>query len=252
MTRFARQVDETCDRFEAGWRAGDRPRIEDYLGGTTEAERPVLLRHLLAVEFDYRGGLGEAPGPSEYRRRFPGHEGLIDSAFAGFVRPSGVAREADLETLEVRTGRGGPRSGGATGPPPDSFPDIPGSEILSELGRGGMGVVYKARQTRLNRLCALKMILPGAHTGAEFRARFLAEAETIARLRHPNIVQVYGLGDHDGRSYFEMEYIEGGSLAQRLDGTPWASEPSARMVAILARAVGDAHRLGIVHRDLKP
>ena len=115
-----------------------------------------------------------------------------------------------------------------------------------------MGVVYKARQIRLNRLCALKMILPGEHTGAEFRARFLAEAETIARLRHPNIVQIYGLGDHDGRPYFEMEYIEGGSLARRLDGTPWAPEPAARMVAVLARAIGDAHRLGIVHRDLKP
>ena len=115
-----------------------------------------------------------------------------------------------------------------------------------------MGVVYKARQIRLNRLCALKIALPGEHNGAESRARFLAEAETIARLRHPNIVQIYGLGDHEGRLYFEMEYIEGGSLARRLDGTPWAPEPAARMVAVLARAIGDAHRLGIVHRDLKP
>ena len=115
-----------------------------------------------------------------------------------------------------------------------------------------MGVVYKARQIRLNRICALKIILPGEHNDAEFRARFLAEAETIARLRHPNVVQIYGLGDHDGRPYFEMEYIEGGSLAGRLDGTPWAPGPAARMVAVLARAIGDAHRLGIVHRDLKP
>ena len=115
-----------------------------------------------------------------------------------------------------------------------------------------MGVVYKARQIRLNRLCALKIALPGKHTGAESRARFLAEAETIARLRHPNIVQIYGLGEHEGLAYFEMEYIEGGSLARRLDGTPWAPGPAARMVAVLARAIGDAHRLGIVHRDLKP
>ena len=115
-----------------------------------------------------------------------------------------------------------------------------------------MGVVYKARQTRLNRLCALKIILPGEHNSAEFRARFLAEAETIARLMHPNVVQIYGLGDHEGRPYFEMEYIEGGSLAGRLTGTPWAPGPAARMVAVLARAIGDAHHLGIVHRDLKP
>jgi WD40 repeat protein len=115
-----------------------------------------------------------------------------------------------------------------------------------------MGVVYKARQIRLNRLCALKMIRTGESTGADFRARFLAEAETIARLRHPNIVQIYGLGDHDGQPYFEMEYIQGGSLDRRLGGTPWAPGPAARLVAVLARAIGDAHRLGIVHRDLKP
>ena len=136
--------------------------------------------------------------------------------------------------------------------PPGLLPNIPGYEILSELGRGGMGIVYKARQLRLNRLCALKMILSGEHTDAESRARFLAEAETIARLRHPNVVQIYGLGEHDGRPYFEMEYIEGGSLAQRLNDTPWASRPAAQMVAVLARAIGDAHRQGVVHRDLKP
>ena len=115
-----------------------------------------------------------------------------------------------------------------------------------------MGVVYKARQVRLNRLCALKMFLPSARTRAEFHARFQAEAETIAKLRHPNVVQIYGLGDHDGRPYFDMEYIEGGSLDQRLDGTPWAPQAAARMVAVLARTIGDVHRQGIVHRDLKP
>ena len=129
---------------------------------------------------------------------------------------------------------------------------IPDVEILSELGRGGMGVVYKARQTRLNRICALKIMLPGGHNGAEFRARFLAEAETIARLRHPNIVQIYGLGRPRWPPLLRDGIHRGGSLAGRLDGTPWAPEPAARMVAVLARAIGDAHRLGIVHRDLKP
>jgi WD40 repeat protein/tRNA A-37 threonylcarbamoyl transferase component Bud32 len=251
-TEIPRHVDEACDRFEAAWRAGERPRIEDYLGGTTDAGRPELLRHLLAVEFDYRGGLGESPEASEYRRRFPGYEGLIDSVCAELGRASKAVRRAVFETLEVRTGRDRPLWARAASPPPDVFPNVPGSEILSELGRGGMGVVYKARQVRLNRVCALKMILPGVHTGAEFHARFLAEAETIARLRHPNIVQIYGLGDYDGRPYFEMEYVEGGSLAERLDGTPWAPSPAARIVAVLARAIGDVHRLGIIHRDLKP
>jgi WD40 repeat protein/tRNA A-37 threonylcarbamoyl transferase component Bud32 len=252
LTRITHHVDEACDRFEAAWRAGDRPRIEDFLGGTDDSGRPTLLRHLLAVDLDYRGGLGESPEPSEYRFRFPGHEKLIDSVFAEFGRRFQLACGADMETLEVRTGRDGTSSGHATTPPSDPFPNIPGCEILSELGRGGMGVVYKARQVRLNRLCALKITLPGKHTGAEFRARFQAEAEIIARLRHPNIVQIYGLGEHDGRPYFEMEYVEGGSLAHRLDGTPWAPGPAARLVAVLARTIGEAHRLGIIHRDLKP
>ena len=250
-TRVARDVDEACDRFESAWRAGDRPMIEDFLGATTDSDCPALLRHLLDLELDYRGGLGESPGPWEYRRRFPGHEDLIDSLFAGFVPQSEVVRGGNFETV-VRTRWDGPSPGRAKSPPPDVLRNIPGVEILSELGRGGMGVVYKARQIRLNRICALKITLPGDHRGAEFRARFLAEAETVARLSHPNIVQIYGLGDHEGRPYFEMEYIEGGSLAQRLDGTPWVPELAARTIAVLARAIGDAHRLGIVHRDLKP
>jgi hypothetical protein len=187
-TQIGRQVNEACDRFEVAWRAGDHPRIEDFLGGTTDCGRPVLLRHLLALEFDYRNGLGQSPKASEYRRRFPGHEALIDSVFAEFIPRSEVVRGAALETITFREGRSDSSSGNAPSPPPGVFPNMPGYEVLSKLGRGGMGVVYKARQFRLNRLCALKMILPGAHTDAEFRARFLAEAETIARLRHPNIV----------------------------------------------------------------
>ena len=250
-TQVSRDVDEACDRFESAWRAGTRPLIEDFLGGTADADRPVLLRHLLGLELDYRGGLGESTGPSEYRHRFPGHEGLIDSIFAEFVQKSQVVRGKDSASL-VPTESGGLRTASPSIAAADVIPSIPGFEIRSELGRGGMGVVYKALQVRLNRLCALKMLLLGEYTGAVSRARFLAEAETIARLKHPNIVQIYGLGEHDGRPYFEMEYIDGGSLAHRLVGTPWAPEPAARMVAVLARAIADAHRLGIVHRDLKP
>lgn len=208
-SRIARDIDEACDRFEAAWRAGGRPRIEDFVGSSTNPGRCERLRHLLAVEFAYRGGLGETIEASEYRRRFPGHDGLIDSIFAEPRRQPWVVHGAVSETLEVRLGRDGPWSGRALVPPPSLLPNIPGYEILSELGRGGMAVVYKARQLRLNRLCALKMILPGEHAGAELPVRLLAEAETIARIRHPNVVQIYGLGDHDGRLYFEMEYIEG-------------------------------------------
>jgi WD40 repeat protein len=129
---------------------------------------------------------------------------------------------------------------------------VPGYEVLGELGRGGMGVVYLARQVRLNRPCALKMILAADHAGPTAVARFLAEAEAVARLRHPNVVQVYGAGDYDGHPYLELEYVEGGSLAQALDGAPWPPRRAAALVAALAGAMAEAHRLGVVHRDLKP
>ena len=132
------------------------------------------------------------------------------------------------------------------------LPTIDGYEILGELGRGGMGVVYRAREVLLNRLCVLKMILAGAHADAEAVARFLAEAEAVARLQHPNIVQIHHIGEADGLPYFELEYIDGGSLDRRLDGTPWKVVQAAELVETLARGVSEAHRLGIVHRDLKP
>ena len=115
-----------------------------------------------------------------------------------------------------------------------------------------MGIVYKARQTKLNRIVALKMILAGEHAGHEASVRFLVEAETVAKLRHPHIVQIYSFGDHDDRPYLELEYLEGGSLAQRLDGTPWPPDRAARLVETLAWAIAEAHRRGIIHRDLKP
>jgi serine/threonine protein kinase/tetratricopeptide (TPR) repeat protein len=129
---------------------------------------------------------------------------------------------------------------------------IPGYEILGELGRGGMGVVYKARQQGLDRIVALKTILAGGHAGPTGLARFRAEAEAVARLQHANVVQIYEVGAHNGLPYFSLEYCAGGSLLTRLDGTPWAPEAAARLVEDLARAVEAAHRAGIVHRDLKP
>jgi WD40 repeat protein/predicted Ser/Thr protein kinase len=129
---------------------------------------------------------------------------------------------------------------------------VPGYEVLGELGRGGMGVVYKARQVGLNRMVALKMILAGGHAGEAERARFKAEAEAVARLRHPNIVQIYEVGESDGCPFFSLEFVEGGSLAQKLDGTPWQPRPAAEMIETLARAMQAAHKGGVVHRDLKP
>jgi WD40 repeat protein len=136
--------------------------------------------------------------------------------------------------------------------PPAPRPAPAGYEVLGELGRGGMGVVYKARQAGLNRLVALKMILAGSHAGPDDLARFRSEAEAVAALQHPNIVQIFEVGERDGLPFFSLELVEGGSLADRLDGAPWPARPAAELVAALARAMHYAHSRGVVHRDLKP
>jgi serine/threonine-protein kinase len=115
-----------------------------------------------------------------------------------------------------------------------------------------MGVVYRARHLKLKRTVALKMMLSGAYATAQELARFIREAEAVAGLEHPHIVQVHDVGELEGRPYFTMEFIDGGSLAQSLAGTPQAAARSARLIGTLAGAVEFAHQHGIVHRDLKP
>src|SRR5438067_532870 len=137
-------------------------------------------------------------------------------------------------------------------PSMSSRPTVPGYEVLGELGRGGMGVVYKARQLKANRLVALKMLLAGAHAGGEGLARFKAEAEAVARLQHPNIVQIYEVGEHDGLPFFSLEFCPGGSLDKKLAGTPLPPRESAHLLETLARAVHAAHEKKVIHRDLKP
>ncbi len=139
------------------------------------------------------------------------------------------------------------RNGAARG----QYPPVEGYEILREVGRGGMGVVYQARQLSLNRLVALKMVLAGAHAGVEELLRFRSEAEAAAQLVHPNIVQIHEVGQADGQPYFSMEYVEGGNLAQQL-ATPLPAQGAAQLVETLARAVHHAHAHGVIHRDLKP
>jgi serine/threonine protein kinase len=128
----------------------------------------------------------------------------------------------------------------------------PDYEILAEIGRGGMGVVYRARQVSLNRLVALKMVRAADGGNAELLARFRGEAEVVSKLHHPQIVEIYDYGEHDGLPYLALELIEGGTLAGRLNGTPWPSQQAASLIAQLARAVHFAHDRGVIHRDLKP
>lgn len=127
-----------------------------------------------------------------------------------------------------------------------------GYELQAELGRGGMGVVFKARQVELNRTVAVKMILSGTVSSAAEVERFRVEAEAMARLQHANIVQVFEVGEVDGRAYYSMEYIDGPSLAKKTADGPMPGREAARCLAIIARALHHAHRNGILHRDLKP
>jgi serine/threonine-protein kinase len=133
-----------------------------------------------------------------------------------------------------------------------ALPAIQGYEVISEIGRGGMGIVYRARQATPRRTVAIKMLLGGEVAGTDRQARFRAEIAAAARLQHPNIVAVHEVGEHGGRPYFAMEFIEGGTLGDRLRGGPLPPVEAAELIATLAAAVQHAHERGVVHRDLKP
>jgi serine/threonine-protein kinase len=139
-----------------------------------------------------------------------------------------------------------------TVPEYEQVPQVPGYEILGELGRGGMGVVFKARQVQVNRFVALKMILGKGFASPEARMRFLLEGEVLGRLQHPNIVQIYEVGTQEGQPYFALEYVEGGTLAAFVKEQPLAVRTAAELVETLARAMHCAHCNGVIHRDLKP
>ena len=210
--------------------AGEPARVEEYLRRYPEmADSPAEAAGLIRAEYRLRRRIEGPVSWSEYRERFPDRLALLESSVP------------DLPETLVPDGEEGGR-----------WPAIPGYEILARLGGGGMGVVYKARQVGLARIVALKMIKPGAEEGAEIRALFRREAEAVARLRHDSIVQVYQWGEHEGRPYFAMEFVEGGNLQHRLRSGPLPPRQAAEMLETLARAMHHAHEQDVVHRDLKP
>jgi serine/threonine protein kinase len=231
------------------WRAGHRVPLEMYLAARPDlAADPSVLLDLVYNEYLLAEELGPAPAAAGYAARFP--------AVAGEL-----AEQLDLHRALDATHPAAPADPNATrtaepgGPPArdPSPPDPPGYEVLGELGRGGMGVVYKARQPRLNRVVALKSLPDPDRTDAADAIRFLAEAEAVAAVHHPHVVQVYELGQHAGRPYFAMEFCPGGSLRDRLDRAgPVPPAGAAALVAKIARGVHAAHEQQIVHRDLKP
>jgi WD40 repeat protein/predicted Ser/Thr protein kinase len=246
---LAELVEALRHEQRARWQAGERVPAEAYL-----AQHPCLQGGSeYAVELVYhevllREALGEAPRREEYVGRFPQlasqlkplfevHRALESNTLAGWSL-AGLARHPTLPSDNAGV--------------PVDLPTVPGYEVLKELGRGGMGVVYWAFQLELHRPVALKMIRGGVDAAPQQLARFRAEAEAVARLQHPNIVQIYDVGLEGSLPYMALEYIEGSSLEQQLAGTPLPTRRAAQLLEVLARAVHYAHERGVVHRDLKP
>jgi serine/threonine protein kinase len=272
------QPQDLAARLALAWRQGARPDVADFLAGVPDIG-PVDLVALLRVDQRERWRAGQRVWAEEYVRCHPlleqHEEHLLDLVYGEFLlrEELGEAPQAapylqrfpHLSTaLRLQFGLHRALAGSRAGPDPEQarktspasppgaprWPDLPGYEILEELGRGGMGVVYKARQLGLDRLVALKMIR-GNDPWGEHLARFGAEYRALARLRHPNIVPVYDVGEHEGRPYFAMELLDGG-LDKLLARSPQPTRPSTELLAVLARAIHTAHEQGIVHRDLKP
>ncbi len=239
-------VDQLCDTFEREWKRGERPRIEDRISGIHGSAQEHLLRELVAVEVEMRRALGENPEPSEYESRFPGHAATIERAFV-----SAVAQRNAPESTVAAAGDTSERATGAgAGSGSSDWPSHIGRyEILRILGKGGFAVVYLARDPQLDRLVALKMILAGANAPPEVLDRFQIEAQSIAHLNHPNIVNIYEVGVADGLPYLALEFVEGGSLVTR---DPRPPRSCAETLETLAKAIQFAHDHSIVHRDLKP
>lgn len=282
--------DQFESAWKAASTSGERPRIEAFLDTVPEPERSILLRELLELEVAYRQRAGEQLTQDEYRRRFPEHEAVLSTVLPSVDAAVAAASPRAASSVDDpdRTGphEEPPASGSGTDPnrtgayeepfasqedvqklsspakpvgsPKEAgeanWPTVTGYQILGVLGQGGMGVVYKARQEGLNRLVALKMILVrgGIRPGPEPLARFRTEAEAVARMQHPNIVQIHEVGEHDGLPFFSMEFVEGGSLAQKLGRQPQPAPIAGALVEVLARAMHCAHQGQIVHRDLKP
>jgi WD40 repeat protein/predicted Ser/Thr protein kinase len=233
------------------WARGEHVLVEDYLDDFAGLlANPTALLDLLYHEVLLREEHGEEPALEEYLRRFPRlgrplrdqfelHAALKSRQWLEHEEPTSIGL-AGVITL-------------ASGEPARAAaPTIAGYEVIRELGRGGMGVVYLAWQTGLGRLTALKMILAGEHCRPRDQARFRSEAEAVARLEHPNLVKIYEIGEWDGRPYFSMEYVDGGRLADSLCGKPWPARRATELVETIARAVHAAHARGVVHRDLTP
>jgi serine/threonine protein kinase len=271
------QLAAVRERFAAAWKEALHgaipPRIDDFLGDNKEPERATLRRALERIDdyfrcggtLEYREPQSNQPDPAAATVDWaqPGSGGAGVPAARNHGAPAtvdvGAGGTVDYSTDSGRTTDHAPAGADDLMSVPaqaaakvQDLPNVGGYQILGILGRGAMGVVYKARQRGLQRIVALKMILAGGHASASDVARFQSEAEAVGRLQHPNIVQVYEVGEQDGCPYLSLEFVDGGSLGKKIAGEPQPIQPAAHLIMLLAQGMEAAHQKGIIHRDLKP
>ncbi len=240
--------------LERQWQQGRQVKIEDYLQAYPEwGGRDAVPVDLIQAEYQARAQAGMAWAWDEVFERFPCQAEQLRRLTAPAQEQTSRGEPA-YTSAALRMG--GPHHAerddyGATAAS-SALPAVPGYQVLEVLGRGGMGVVYKARQQSLNRIVGLKMIRAGHEADPAQLARFHTEARAVAQLQHPNIVQIHEVGQHQGQAYFSLEFIEGGSLARKLKTMLPAPRQAAHLAETLARAIHFAHQRRIVHRDLKP
>jgi hypothetical protein len=249
------EIDQLCERFEASWQAGEQPCLPDYLAAAPAVGRAALFTELLRLDVECRRRRGDVVFPEDYLPHLPDDAESVHQVWQELHLTVKIPERADVDTSGSAVAN--PDPAGSAPLPSSGLPTVAGFEVLQEIGRGGMGIVYRARQVSLNRLVALKIVLADGQTGAEEWTRFRAEAEAVALLEHPQIVQVFDYGICDlgtGRRcpYMALECVDGGTLKQKLQAGPLGERAAAQLVIQLAEAVHVAHRRGILHRDLKP
>jgi tetratricopeptide (TPR) repeat protein/tRNA A-37 threonylcarbamoyl transferase component Bud32 len=236
-------VDRIATDYELAWKGIKPPTIDDFLGNACGERRAALAEELFRIDRAYREQLLEdSASLTDTPQSNPAPADAYATVSCLDVAQLAATAEKCVEPKNDALGQEQARA----------EITVPGYEILGELGRGGMGVVYKARHLQLKRLAALKMILRGAHASGDQLARFRREAGAAARLQHPNIVHVYEVGEYKGLPYFALEFMDGGSLGRRLRTSPLPAREAAQLVATLAGAMQTAHEAGVIHRDLKP